>query len=141
MTEIDDFNTKVITEFRANAGRGRWLFRGHGDGARHPHRRQERRANAPHRWCAARDGGNVVIIASMGGAPNNPSWYHNLVANPAVTVEHGTDSYDGHAPWRPRVTSASGCSTQQAAIMPQFAEYQAKTSARRSRCSCSNASH
>jgi len=37
------------------------------------------------------DGDDVVIIASKGGAPEHPNWYHNLIANPSVTVEVGTD--------------------------------------------------
>ena len=42
--------------------------------------------------CYSRDGDGLVIIASYGGAPQNPPWYHNLVANPLVTVEVGTES-------------------------------------------------
>src|ERR1700736_2992338 len=34
-----------------------------------------------------RDGERYVVIASKGGAPTHPSWYHNLVANPHVTLE------------------------------------------------------
>jgi deazaflavin-dependent oxidoreductase (nitroreductase family) len=37
--------------------------------------------------CYSRDGDRIVIIASYGGAPRNPPWYHNLIANPVVTVE------------------------------------------------------
>jgi deazaflavin-dependent oxidoreductase (nitroreductase family) len=67
-----------------------------------------------------------VIIASMGGAPTNPAWYHNLVANPEVTVEYGTETYTArarevHNDERQRLYD------QQAAIMPFFTEYQAKT--------------
>ena len=43
------------------------------------------------------DGDDLVIIASMGGAPNNPNWYHNLVANPDVLLEVGTDQYEATA--------------------------------------------
>ncbi len=39
------------------------------------------------------DGDDLVVIASMGGAPNNPNWYHNLKANPDVTIEVGADTY------------------------------------------------
>ena len=35
-----------------------------------------------------------VIVASKGGAPLNPSWFHNLVANPETTVEFGTETYE-----------------------------------------------
>lgn len=39
------------------------------------------------------DGDDLVVIASMGGAPNNPNWYHNLKSNPDVTIEVGADKY------------------------------------------------
>lgn len=73
------------------------------------------------------DGDRIVIIASMGGAPNSPAWYHNIKAHPQVGVEIGTDSYTAHAeiltegPERQRLYDA------QAALMPNFAEYQKKT--------------
>ncbi|HEY5230009.1 MAG TPA: nitroreductase/quinone reductase family protein, partial [Galbitalea sp.] len=39
------------------------------------------------------DGADVVIVASIGGAPKHPSWYHNLVANPRVWVQQGAESF------------------------------------------------
>ena len=44
-----------------------------------------------------RDGERLVIFAANGGAPTNPDWYHNLVANPEVTVEVGTETTTGVA--------------------------------------------
>lgn len=44
-----------------------------------------------------RTGGKVYILASLGGRPENPAWYHNLVANPTVTVELGPDTYEAEA--------------------------------------------
>ncbi len=41
--------------------------------------------------------GKTFILASLGGRPENPAWYHNLVANPAVTVELGPDTYEAEA--------------------------------------------
>ena len=43
------------------------------------------------------DGDDVVVIASNGGGPQHPNWYHNLVANPMVTVEVGADKWEGTA--------------------------------------------
>jgi deazaflavin-dependent oxidoreductase (nitroreductase family) len=43
------------------------------------------------------DGDRMVIIASKGGAPTHPDWYHNLVKNPKVTAEVGTARFDAHA--------------------------------------------
>ena len=76
-----------------------------------------------------RDGDRYVIIASKGGAPTNPAWYHNLVANPVTTVEVGSEEFDV------RATEAKGEERDrlydaQAALMPGFAEYQRKTSRR-----------
>jgi deazaflavin-dependent oxidoreductase (nitroreductase family) len=77
-----------------------------------------------------RDGDNYVIIASKGGSPSHPDWYHNILANPEVGVEVATHSgvrqYGAHA----RI--AQGAERRrlydaQAALMPNFAEYQKKT--------------
>jgi deazaflavin-dependent oxidoreductase (nitroreductase family) len=72
------------------------------------------------------DGDRIVVIASFGGGPKNPSWYHNLIANPVATVELGSERF------RVRATVTSGEERQrlfdrQAAQMPSFAEYQKKT--------------
>lgn len=77
-----------------------------------------------------RDGERVVIIASKGGAPTHPGWYHNIVANPDdVKVEVGTQKFDA------KVTIPDGAERDrlfdaQAALMPNFAEYQRKTTRR-----------
>lgn len=73
-----------------------------------------------------RDGDRYVIIASKGGAPTHPAWYHNLVANPTVTVEVGQEKF------RARATTAEGQQRRrlfdaQAALMPGFREYERKT--------------
>ncbi len=38
------------------------------------------------------DGGNVILVASKGGFPKNPAWFHNLKANPETTVQIGTET-------------------------------------------------
>ena len=73
------------------------------------------------------EGDTRVIIASKAGAPTNPDWYHNLVANPTTTIEVGTETVAVTA----RVTEgAERTSLYEAAVeeMPQFTEYQANTS-------------
>jgi deazaflavin-dependent oxidoreductase (nitroreductase family) len=77
-----------------------------------------------------RDGERYVVIASKGGAPTNPDWYHNVVANPVVTVEAATRS--GVERFQARATIAEGEERQrlfdaQAKIMPGFADYQRRT--------------
>lgn len=76
-----------------------------------------------------RDGDRYVVIASKGGAPTNPAWYHNLVANPTVTVEVGPEKFEA------RATVAQGQERDrlfnaQAALMPGFAAYQRNTTRR-----------
>jgi deazaflavin-dependent oxidoreductase (nitroreductase family) len=73
-----------------------------------------------------RDGDSYVIIASKGGAPKDPQWYRNLVANPDVTVEVGTEQF----PARARVAEGEERARlyqAQAELMPNFAEYAAAT--------------
>ena len=43
------------------------------------------------------DGDRYAVIASKGGAPNNPAWYHNLLTHPTVTVEVGTEKFEAEA--------------------------------------------
>ncbi len=78
-----------------------------------------------------RDGDNYVIIASKGGAPTHPDWYHNVVAHPDVSVEVSTAN--GVKRFTALARVAEGEERErlyaaQAAIMPGFAEYQRKTS-------------
>jgi deazaflavin-dependent oxidoreductase (nitroreductase family) len=44
-----------------------------------------------------RDGENVVLVASKGGYPKNPAWFHNLVANPDTTIQIGSRRMNVHA--------------------------------------------
>ncbi len=129
MADNDDFNAKVIAEFRANGGICGGFFEGKPMVlVTHTGARSGTRRTTP-LVCSTADGtptGDLVIIASMGGAPQHPAWYHNLVAHPEVTVEYGTDTYTArarevHGDERQRLYD------QQAAIMPFFHEYQAKT--------------
>ena len=39
------------------------------------------------------DGNNYILVASRGGAPKHPVWYHNLKANPDVTIQDGKDTF------------------------------------------------
>jgi deazaflavin-dependent oxidoreductase (nitroreductase family) len=73
-----------------------------------------------------RDGNHYVIVASKGGAPTHPSWYHNLVKHPEVTIELGKEKF------RARAHIADGDEyerlyTQHADINPGFHDYRKKT--------------
>ena len=122
---MNDFNSKIIAEFRANGG----VVGGPFQGApmvliTHTGAKTGQRRTTP--LVCTTDGDDVVIIASMGGAPSNPAWYRNMIVNPTVTVERGADT------WEADVVEATGDERDrlfaaQAAAMPNFAEYQAKT--------------
>jgi F420H(2)-dependent quinone reductase len=45
----------------------------------------------------ARDGENLVLVASKGGHPKHPAWFHNLLANPDTTVQVGSRRLQVHA--------------------------------------------
>ena len=123
---MSDFNTQVIEEFRANGGKVGGMFEGAPmlllttTGAKSGQPRI-----APLVYTT--DDERIVIIASKGGAPTNPDWYHNIAAHPDVTVEVGTETFPARAeiapePERTRLFDA------QAAIMPGFRDYQDNTS-------------
>ena len=88
MAEADDWNKQIIDEFRANGGKVGGQFEGapllllHTTGAKSG----QARVN-PVMYQA--DGDNRVVFASKGGAPTNPDWYHNLMANPRASIEVG----------------------------------------------------
>ncbi len=93
---MDELNQAVTSEFRANHGRVSGAMEGMPillltmTGAK-----TGRTLTRP--LCYSRDGDRLVIIASYGGAPRNPPWYHNLLANPVVTVEVGTEKFKARA--------------------------------------------
>ncbi len=122
---VSDWNAKVIEEFRANDGKvGGWFADKdvlilHNTGARSG---LERLTPLVYR----KEGDRVFVFASKGGSDSHPDWYHNLKANPAVTVEIGTESTSATA------VEISGSErdaiyTRHAAVIVNFAEYQAAT--------------
>jgi deazaflavin-dependent oxidoreductase (nitroreductase family) len=129
MTTKNDWqerNDPIIKAFRANngrldgQGRGRSLLLLTTTGARSGQPRI-----AP--LAFTRSGEDYVVIASKGGSPSHPDWYHNLVSNPTVTVEIGGETFRARA----RVAEGDEHETlfeAQAREMPNFAEYQQKTS-------------
>lgn len=73
-----------------------------------------------------RAGDDYVVIASKGGAPTNPQWYHNLIANPKVKLEVDGDEI-GATAREAKGEERDRLYTAQAAIMPGFAEYEKNT--------------
>jgi deazaflavin-dependent oxidoreductase (nitroreductase family) len=74
----------------------------------------------------SRDGDKYVIVASKGGAPTNPSWYHNLKAHPEVTVEIGGEKFKARAR-EAGEDEYERLYQNHAAQMPAFNEYRQKT--------------
>ncbi len=70
--------------------------------------------------------GEYALVASMGGAPNNPGWYHNLVAEPLVMIQDGPEPQD----YLTRVVEGDERQLwwdRSVAVFPTYAEYQTKT--------------
>src|SRR5436190_16045563 len=94
--DMKAFNAALIEEFRANGGKVGGRFEGRPvlllttTGAK-----SGRPFTLPLVYLA--DGDRLLIFASKAGSPKNPDWYHNLVANPTVRVEVGSESYDARA--------------------------------------------
>jgi deazaflavin-dependent oxidoreductase (nitroreductase family) len=128
MADGDDFNTTVITEFRANGGKVGGFFEGapmlllHHNGAK----TGTERVNP---LMYQQVGGSYAIFASAGGGPNDPQWFRNLVAHPEVKLEVGASTVQVRA----RVTEGDERSSiweTQKERYPQFAEYEKNTAPR-----------
>ena len=92
MSEQQDFNRSVVEEFRANGGRvGGRLAEVNLVLVTHTGARTGRTLTTPLGHLV--DGDDLVIVAANRGSAHHPSWYHNLVAHPQVTVEIGTESH------------------------------------------------
>ncbi len=125
MNDVKYWNKKVIEEFRANDGKvggpfvNMTLLLRHTTGAK---------SGLPHVNPVAymADGERLVIIASKAGAPINPAWYYNLVANPEVSVEAGTEQFQALATitQEPERTELF---EKMATLYPGFGEYPRKT--------------
>jgi deazaflavin-dependent oxidoreductase (nitroreductase family) len=123
--DMNDFNAGVIEEFRANGGTAGGIFEGkpmlllHNVGAK-----SGTEFVTPLLYLD--EDGDWYIFASKGGAPNHPGWYHNLKANPEVSIEIGDDTVEVTAEEltgeeRDRIYAI------QEEQQPQFAEYAQKT--------------
>ena len=126
---MSDFNSNLIDQIRAGNGRltdgpfaGRQVLILTTTGAQSSEKRE-----AP--LVYSRDGDDIVIVASMGGAPRHPAWYHNIVANPRVTIEVDGARIEANA----RVTEGDErrrLYDKHAEVHNGFTEYAAKTGGR-----------
>jgi deazaflavin-dependent oxidoreductase (nitroreductase family) len=119
------FNEQIIDEFRANGGKVGGPFEGAPmvllttTGAKSGQPRTTPLVYFP-------NGETMIIVASKAGAPTNPDWYYNLVANPEVTVEIGTEKFQARATVVPE-PERTQLFERIAASNPGFGEYQKKT--------------
>ena len=125
MAEANDWNSKIIDEFRANKGKVSGQFEGAPmlllttTGAKSGQARTIPVVYLP-------DGDRYLVFASKAGAPTNPDWYHNLVANPQVRAEIGTQTVEYTA----RVAQGEDRDRiwgEQKRDYPGFADYETKT--------------
>lgn len=123
--DLNELNHQTIKEFRANDGVVGGTFEGftllllHHVGAKSG---TERISPLVYR----NEGEAWVVFGSKGGAPTNPDWYYNLLANPATTVEVGTETVAvtariAEGAERTHIWQAAKTAT------PQFAEYEARS--------------
>src|SRR5471030_2467791 len=129
MSEASDFNQRIVEEFRANNGKVGGPFEGlplvllHHTGAKSGIERVNPLAYQ------RIDADSVAIFASKGGAPTNPDWYHNVVANPNTSIEIGTERYDVTARVAPSDERQRIWDAQKKAF-PNFADYESTSGGR-----------
>jgi deazaflavin-dependent oxidoreductase (nitroreductase family) len=125
MSEMSSYNDTVITEFRANEGKvasfgATSIVLLTTTGAKSGRTRVNPLA------AQVGEDGTLYVFGSFAGGPHNPAWYHNLVAHPEVEVEFGPEHFTATA------TPLTGAErdkifSRQKETVPQFAEYEAKT--------------
>ena len=128
MSDANEWNTKTITEFRANEGRVGGVF----EGAplvllHHRGRKSGSEYVTPIMYLADdTEPDAIYVFASKGGAPTHPDWYDNLITAGDGSIERGTETY------RVTVREVTGTDrdriyAEQARLYPGFAEYADKT--------------
>jgi deazaflavin-dependent oxidoreductase (nitroreductase family) len=122
----EDFNAELVEQFRAEGGR---LAFGPMQLVVVTHRGARSGAERTTPLAAFTEDGRLFVVASFGGAPKHPAWYHNLVTTPSVRVEFDGEVFaatarvlpdDERDALYPRIVAAA----------PQFGEYQEKTTRR-----------
>ncbi|MEV6094982.1 nitroreductase/quinone reductase family protein [Nocardia sp. NPDC051981] len=123
---MNAFNESVIEEFRANGGKVGGTFEGRTNMALITTTGAKSGRAITNPLVYVPDAERIVLIASNGGADKHPAWYHNLRADPRLTVEVGDETYTGKAEF---VTGpeADELYDRMVELMPVFAEYRVKT--------------
>lgn len=127
---MNSFNDQVIADFKQSNGKPGGPFEGapvlllHSIGAKSGAERTQPLMFLPegeNKW---------FVFASYGGAPKDPAWYHNIVANPEFDISVGDGKSISRVPVRARVLEGAERDTtyaRQAKLFPQFAGYAEKT--------------
>jgi deazaflavin-dependent oxidoreductase (nitroreductase family) len=124
-----DRNAGIIEEFRANQGRVGGFFEDTPVLLLHHlgRRTGEPRVNPVVYLPDEHDPDTVYVFATKSGAPTNPGWYHNLVSAGRAHVERGTQEYDV-AVREVKGEERDRVYAEQARRLPNFADYERKTS-------------
>jgi len=123
--EFDEMNRTVIDEFRTSGGTAGGVFTGKPLVVVHHIGAKSGKARVSPLVPLLEDG-RIFVFASKGGSDSNPDWYGNLVANPNVTVELGTQTFPATA--RTLVgEERDEIYAKLSAVEPQFGEYQRMT--------------
>jgi deazaflavin-dependent oxidoreductase (nitroreductase family) len=121
---LNDFNSAIVEEFRANDGKVAAFGNGnllllHTTGAKSGQPRM-----SPLAYLTI--DGKMLIFGSYAGAPKDPAWVHNLRAHPRAHIELGTEEYDVDVRELP-ADERDATFAKIAEAVPTLAEYQAKT--------------
>jgi deazaflavin-dependent oxidoreductase (nitroreductase family) len=122
MADPNDWNAKIIDEFRANGGKLGGMFEG-ADMLLLRHKGAKSGTERVNPLGYQRVGNAYAVFGSKAGATSHPDWYYNLVANPSTTIEVGTET----VPVVARVAEGDERSEiweRQKHNVPQFAEYE-----------------
>ena len=93
---MSSWNEKIIKEFRENEGRVGGHFENTTLALLHTIGAKSGLPRVNPLMCL-QDGDRYVVVASKAGAPTNPDWYHNILADPNVTVEFGAEKFQAIA--------------------------------------------
>jgi len=126
---MNDWNKQIIDEFRANAGKVGGPFENTPIMLLHSTGRKSGKQYVNPLAYQQLDGDAIAVFGSKGGTPTHPEWYRNVLANPTVSVEVGTDKWDATAreaegEERERIW------TKQKKEFPGFADYEQRTTRR-----------
>ena len=123
---MQNYNQQIIDEFHANEGKVGGPFEG-ATLLLLTHKGAKSGTERTNPLAYIEEDGRYFVFGSKGGASTHPDWYFNVQANPDVSIEVGTDTYDATAEVltgeeRDRIWAKN------VARMPQFAEYEKRTS-------------